>query len=123
MRKGRCEWCNKIRKLTKHHVKYRHGEKIQYYNGKTIIPYIQHVCESCHIEIEDDYVLTGIVVKDVVHIMEGIRNAMNNRHHTKKWYRKKIDTVYKDALITNKFDEGALLITQLQGMINTKVYI
>lgn len=49
----KCQMCNSDKvKLTKHHLKYKNGEK----TGE-----IQRLCRRCHDRAEDQYVVLGIV--------------------------------------------------------------
>jgi len=61
---GVCPHCNKIKRLTTHHVKNRLGEKEKYYGKNNNIRNVHlWVCRECHDKIEEDYILTGRNVK------------------------------------------------------------
>lgn len=57
----KCEWCGKRKKLTKHHVKNRIGDKIFTINkNKNLRPYVIPLCRECHDYIENDYIFLGV---------------------------------------------------------------
>ncbi len=112
----RCEWCNKIRHITIHHVKDRLGDKeIFFIHGKQIFRTIG-VCRPCHDEIERDYELIGKVILQEFFKREsnldGIRHNLyvrmtdiytkSSQRETRLWLIKKINRIYNKMLQDKK---------------------
>ena len=115
----KCNWCNRDRKLTIHHIKNRLGEKEQIYkwNGK-LIDVTTRICRPCHDEVELDYQLTGRVVLKTSFMrentMKGIENNLYERmkfldqkhEHELKFINKWIDKKMSKVIGRARYDHG-----------------
>lgn len=128
----KCEWCNKVKKNTVHHVKDRLGVKEEIYVNGHLVFTTMNVCRQCHDEIERDYELIGKVVTQQLFRREGtlggiehnipIRMSYNRnkreRRNTRKWLQKKIQKVH-GRLGHDKSCRSGLYYTQ---QMNIKPY-
>jgi len=131
---GICEWCNKYKRLTRHHTKYRTGEKVCHIDTiqKIRIYTIQYLCRSCHDVMEQDYILLGRVVDEpsVKYIPESpelvpkpslyfalkfIKNPPRKKRNSRG--RKIIKNLYNIALKNDTHEEEVNLIMQIQNII------
>lgn len=133
-RHGVCQWCNKIERLTTHHVKNRLGDKEEFYGRNNNIRNIMMwVCRSCHNEIEMDYELVGKVYRkneyekettlggiehNIPVRMKYMKKGKMGRNMTKRWLEKKIFKVYRKSRHDRSCHIG-LYYTQYN---NTKKY-
>jgi len=91
----RCEWCNQVKEITKHHVKNRLGDKEEIYGYSGILDFIiMNVCRSCHNEIERDYILVGKVIQNDESKKETTLTGIENNIAIRLGYIKEGDDAY-----------------------------
>jgi len=128
----KCEWCNKVKKITVHHVKDRLGAKEKIYINDHLVFITMNVCRPCHDEIEADYELTCKVVLLKKYVRENILGGIEHNIpvrmsyirnkteciYTRKWLEKKIRNVHGRL----KCDKSCRIGLYYTRQMNTKPY-